>query len=133
MRRARVLGAALAAMLGWGCLVHVDHVRDPGPAFKDAYEEASRAGRRGGSPGKLALLAYDSDDGELVRLELPLWMVRKVCDEDGGFDIDLDGRDEERARKLRRRIRWEDIEDAGPGVLLEVEDDDGQRVLVWLR
>jgi hypothetical protein len=31
------------------------------------------------------------------------------------------------------RLRLEDIERAGPGILMEVMEDEGDRVLIWLR
>jgi hypothetical protein len=37
------------------------------------------------------------------------------------------------ARRVRRHVRLEDIEKAGLGILAEVEDEDGEQVLVWLR
>jgi hypothetical protein len=46
--------------------------------------------------------------------------------------VTLDDDRLERLGALRQRWRWEDLEDAGPGVLLEVHDA-GERVLVWLR
>ena len=49
-------------------------------------------------------------------------------------DIDLDF-DEggEAARRVKSRLRLEDIEKAGRGILVEVEEEDGDQVLVWLR
>jgi len=125
-------GAIAAAVLGAGCLVHVDRVADPSAAFREARADAVRAAERGGAPHELALLAYDPGEGELVRVELPLWLVRRAC-EDGDFDLDLeDERGERLARKWRHRWRQSDLEDAGPGVLLEARDAD-DRVLIWLR
>jgi hypothetical protein len=132
MSRIRILGVVLAAAAGSGCLVHVDHVADPGEAFREARREASRARGESGTPSHLNLLAYDPGEEELVRIELPLWLARKVCD-DEAFEIDLDRRQSRRARELRGRVTWKDIEEAGAGILLEVEEDDDERVLVWLR
>lgn len=132
MRARGTPGAIAVAVLGAGCLVHVDRVADPAGAFRDAREDAVRAADRGGAPHELALLAYDPGEGELVRVELPLWLVRRAC-EDGDFDVELDDeRGERLARRWGRDWRWEDLEDAGPGPLLEVADGD-ERVLIWLR
>jgi hypothetical protein len=32
-----------------------------------------------------------------------------------------------------KNVRLEDLERAGRGMLVEVEDDDGSQILVWLR
>jgi hypothetical protein len=67
-----------------------------------------------------------------VRISLPLWLVRKL-DRDGRLELDLDDEDRGRSRRLARRLRsLKDIERAGLGVLLEVEERSGERVLVWL-
>jgi hypothetical protein len=132
MGRIGRLGVVAVAVAGSGCLVHVDHVREPEAAFQEAREDAARARRHGGAPHELGLLAYDPSDGELVRVELPLWLVRRACQDGGDFGVTLDDDRLERLGALRQRWRWEDLEDAGPGVLLEVHDA-GERVLVWLR
>jgi hypothetical protein len=61
-----------------------------------------------------------------------MWLVRKI---DDGDEIDLDLGDEggEAAERLRSRLRLKDIEQAGRGILVEVEEEDGDQVLVWLR
>jgi len=122
--RALVIGAALA---GAGCLVEVDHVADPRPAFEKARREASRYQGRPGPAHELNVLAYDRDESRLVRVSLPMWMVRNLEDE----EIELDGHDRMEGT-LRRHLRLRDIEEAGPGLLIEVEERESQ-VLVWLR
>jgi hypothetical protein len=119
-----VIGLALA---GAGCLVEVDQVADPRPAFQKARREAGRLQGRPGPTHELNILAYDRDQGQLVRVSLPMWMVRQMEDE----AIELDGH-ERTQRALRQRLTLKDIEAAGPGVLLEVEER-GSQVLVWLR
>jgi hypothetical protein len=121
-----------AAVVASGCLLHVDHVSDAGAVFREAREQAAEARTRGGAPRVLGLLAYDADDGELVRLEVPIDLARRTCEKEGGFGVTLGGKHERMARRLRHRWRWEDVGDAGPGVLLEVHDA-GERVLIWLR
>jgi hypothetical protein len=125
-------GLAVAAVLGSGCLIHVDQVGDPARAFREAHGEAARAGRDGRPPHELVILAYDPGDEELVRVELPMWLVRRVCEDDGDFDSSIGDDGGRLARKLRHRWRWEELESAGAGVLLEAHDD-GERVLIWLR
>ena len=125
-------GAVLAAVLGVlsaGCLIHVDRVSDPRPAFREAHREAARLEGRAGPVHHLNILAYDPDDAELVRIRLPIWLVRELDDDD--LDIDLD-RDWDCAVRVRRRLCLEDIEKAGLGILLEAREDDGERVLIWV-
>jgi hypothetical protein len=77
---------------------------------------------------------WNRDDRELVRVKLPMWLVRKA-------ERRVDWRDElekgegasDHVRNALRRVRLEDIEKAGLGILAEVEEDGGDQVLVWLR
>ena len=49
-------------------------------------------------------------------------------------DIDVDDDDADHVKRvLKRRIRLEDIEKAGLGMLVEVDEEDGEQVLVWLK
>jgi hypothetical protein len=127
-----VLGA-LAALQA-GCMVRVTRVSDPGTAFERAREEALGFSGHRGPARELNLLAFDASERKLVRVSLPLWLLRTV-DHDIDWE-DLDPEDEygrlRRHRKLGR-LRWEDIERAAPGILMEVVEDEGERVLVWLR
>ena len=135
MRLPGVLVAAVLAVLTAGCLVDIDKVADPGPAFARARAEASRLQGRRGPAGRLNVLVYDAGEGQLVRVSLPMWMVRKLDEHDDhdGLDLDFDeGRGGEAARKAARRLRLKDIEKAGLGVLTEVEEEGGDQVLVWL-
>jgi hypothetical protein len=125
VRLRTLVTTALAGLLGTACLVEVHKVKDPGPAFDKARAQALRASRDGGQPGSLVVLAYDPDDGELARVAVPLWLCKKMKGE-----IELDGDDA--AERALGRLRWEDLEKAGAGVLVEVEDEDGEQVLVWL-
>lgn len=129
-KRLSVLGFVVAAALAaTGCLVEVtvDRVADPGPAFDKARKEALRYQGRRGPAHQLNLVAYDRDDGELVRISVPMWVVRELDDD----ELHFDGHDAVE-RKLRRHLRVRDLQEAGPGILLEVEERDG-RVLIWLR
>jgi hypothetical protein len=62
-----------------------------------------------------------------------MWVARKIAKHEGG-DLDFDDEVGERVRgRLEHRLRLEDLEKAGRGVVVEVDDDDGGQVLVWLR
>jgi hypothetical protein len=133
-RARRWAGAAAVLLSGLtsGCLVEIDRVADPGVAFAQARREAARFQGRPGPAHHVNLLVYDRDDGQLVRVCVPMWLARKVARHEGGFDADFGG-DGRAEQKVKRHVRLEDIEKAGLGILVEVEEDAGDRVLVWLK
>jgi len=138
MRSSGLLAVVLAAGCSAGCLVQIDHCTNPTAAFREARLEAQRHEGRSGRAGQVNILVFDPSEEQLIRVRVPMWLAKKAYrvaegDEDG-LEIDFGGEDEERvARQLRRRVRFEDLEKAGPGVLVEVDEDDGEQVLVWLR
>jgi hypothetical protein len=133
-RRAGVLAVAALAAAQAACLVSITHVADPTRAFDRARDEAVRLSGRDGRVHRLNVLAWDPSDHEMVRVSVPLWLVHKVQHDVDLGDIDVgDGHDHEHWRRHMNRLRWEDIERAGPGILMEVMEDEGDRVLVWLR
>jgi hypothetical protein len=132
MRGGGILGVVLAAGLGTACFVEVHKVADPRAAFEKAKAEAQRYQGQPGPGHELNVLVYDGHDGELVQVSLPLWLVRKI-DREGG-DLELDGPEGRVKDHLRRHLRLRDIEKAGLGILVEVEEEEsGDQVLVWLR
>lgn len=135
MRRSLLPCAALAALLGAGCLVQIDHVQDPRPHFEAARREAARLQGRKGPAHELNVLVYDADERKLVRVSLPMWLARKIERRiDWGEDQRGRGDHDDRVeRAIRRHVDLREIEKAGLGLLVEVEDDDGEQVLVWLK
>jgi hypothetical protein len=134
MGRASMLGVAVVALLETACLVQITRVSDPSPLFREARAEAARLAGRPGPARELNVLVWDRDDRELVRVSLPMWIVRKAerridwrNEVESGDDV------QDHVRHALRRVRLEDIEKAGLGVLAEVEEDGGDQVLVWLR
>jgi hypothetical protein len=125
----KVVGVAAAAVLLGGCFVEIDRVDDPRPAFAKARAEAARIQGRPGPAHRVNVVVYDESDHKLVRVSVPLWLVRKI-EKDG--EIDLGGEAKGLAEGVRPRLRLEDIEKAGLGILVEVEEDGGDQVLVWL-
>ena len=121
---------ALLVLLTSGCLVDIRRdVADPEAAFRKARAEAARVQGQPGSPGQLNVLVYDRDERELVSVSAPLWLARKVSgialadEEDGDEGVAL----------ARRCLAKENLAKAGRGVLVEVEEDEGDQVLVWLK
>jgi hypothetical protein len=135
MRQQNFLAAAVAGALSSGCLVQIEHVRDPRAHFEAARREAARLQGRHGPARELNVLVYDASDQKLVRVSIPMWLARKIesrVDWDKDVDFSWDEKDHVR-RSLRRHVSLGEIEKAGLGLLVEVDEDDGEQVLVWLR
>jgi hypothetical protein len=128
MRLGRLLAVVAATTLSVGCLVDIEEVSDPGPAFTKARAEAARVEGRPGPADSLEVLVYDRQDGKLVRVSLPMWVVERMDDEE--IDIDLG---DDTAEHVRSRLEVSELKKAPLGPLVEVEEEDGDQVLVWLR
>ena len=128
-RRAN-LGLAILALVQAACLVEIREVRDPGRAFEEARAQAERDQRHPGKARRINALVFDSDEGRLIRVSMPIWLASKIeghVREDGDRALERSV-----GPRLARRIRLKDLAAAGRGLIADVEDDDGQ-VLVWLR
>lgn len=137
----RLAVASVVAMSSTACLVNISEVRDPRPFFEDAARGAASVAGKTGPAEKIHVLVYDPDDHKLVRVSLPLdWIARfadsdldiafgdeidDVCDSDSSACRD--------ARRKLRRIRTRDLKKLPLGPLVEVQDEDGERVFVYLR
>jgi hypothetical protein len=128
MRFGRLPVVIAAAALSTGCLVDIEEVSDPGPAFTEARAEAARVAGRPGPADRLEVLVYDRQDRKLVRVSLPMWAVEKMGDQ--GINIDLE---DEAAEHVRSRLKLSELKKAPLGPLVEVEEEDGNQVLVWLK
>jgi hypothetical protein len=130
------LGLVLAAALQAACLVTVEQVsnRAAATAFDKARAEAQAVAGRRGPAHELNVLAYDPGDRELVRVSVPMWLARKVAHE-GHPEISSedDSAEDRAARAVARHVTLKELEGAGLGVLVEVAEDDGEQVLIWLR
>jgi len=135
MRRSAILMVAMAALLETGCIVQITKVADPRPIFQQARLDAGRYAGRPGRAREVNVLVYEPDEGRLIRVSLPIWLVKKMEHHVDWDDIDIDDDDdaEHVRRVLKRRIRLEDIEKAGLGMLVEIDEKDGEQVLVWLK
>jgi hypothetical protein len=133
--RIRALAVAiLGGLLATGCFVSVTHVSNPSAAFDEARREAARVAGRPGPARSLQVLVYDPGDRELVRVSLPMWLVRKLDHEVDLDDEDWDAEGGDKVRDaLRGRISLRDLEKSALGTLIEVEEEDGEQVLVWLK
>jgi len=133
--RGRMAVAGLVALLGTGCFVDVTHVSDPEPAFRKARAEAESMAGRKGPARSVQVLVYDPDERELVRVSVPMWLAHRIEKESNWDEVDLDSAEggDRALRALRGRISFKDLERTGLGTLIEVEEKDGEQVMVWLR
>jgi hypothetical protein len=76
----------------------------------------------------LNILAFDTRAGKIVRVSVPFWVLRMApgkrfnLGSNGGIEFDSE----------RTHLTVDDLEQAGPGLLLDGVDPRGQaRVLVW--
>jgi hypothetical protein len=134
---------AIIGMLAFGsvgCLVNITHVSNPDRYFDEAMRNARSVAGKRGPARELHVLVYDADDRKLVRVDLPLGLVGKLT-RNADFDWDFDEFDLcessrrgcSEARHRLRRFRGEDLEKLPLGPLVEVSDDDGERIFVYLR
>ena len=76
-------------------------------------------------PQHLQVLAWDPEDERLVKVKLPLWVLRlkkskmDVVGKDRGFDLE------------RLELDGDELERIGPTLLFDFRDRDGVRVLLW--
>jgi len=77
------------------------------------------------APELLNILAYDPDDGQIVSLKIPFWLLRLKT---GGTSIDFNGRQMD-LEDLKLSV--EDLERYGPTLIAEHKTPDGNHVIVW--
>ena len=77
------------------------------------------------SPESINVMAFDPDDGRIVRLTIPFWLVRMKM---RGATIDLNGNHMD-LEDLR--LTAEDLERFGPTLIVDHKNSSGERVLVW--
>ena len=76
-------------------------------------------------PDAIHVMAFDPDDGQLVRVHIPFWLLRMKA---GGTTINFKGRSME-LEDLKLSV--EDLERFGPTLIVDQRDTNGNRVLVW--
>ena len=91
------------------------------------HRDITRTAAANGRLESLSVLAYDPGARKLVRVSIPFWLIRLTPSgkfsflSDNGIDFDAD----------RLRLTYEDLERAGPGLLLDQKDRRGSQVLIW--
>jgi hypothetical protein len=139
--RKRLTVILAAAVTSAGCLVNISHVSNPDRYFEEAMRSARAVAGQDGPARELRVLVYDADERKLVRVEIPLGLVKRLTrdaefDWDLGFDDDVCGSSHPGCSEARRRLRkfsGRDLEKLPLGPLVEVTEDDGERVFVYLR
>ena len=76
-------------------------------------------------PEKLFVLAFDPDDGGLVRMSIPFWLLRMKTND---ARIDFSGN---RMDLEDLKLTVEDLERFGPSLILDQKNEGGDRILVW--
>ena len=75
-------------------------------------------------PESLHVMAFDPDDGGLVKVTIPFWLLRmkmKGAVDFGGSGMTLED----------LKVTVEDLDRFGPSLVLDQTNDGGDRVLVW--
>jgi hypothetical protein len=135
----RLAITATLAFSTFGCLVNVSHVSNPDRYFEEAKRSANAVAGHEGPARELRVLVYDADEQKLVRVEVPLSLVRHLADnEDWDWDFDHDvchsgSHGCADARRKLRKFSARDLEKLPLGPLVEVTEEDGERVFVYLR
>jgi len=73
----------------------------------------------------LHVLAFDDDEGRMVRVDVPFWLLR-LKSGPISFSSYADGFDDRRVK-----LSVEDIERRGPGIVLDLVEANEGRVLIW--
>jgi hypothetical protein len=72
------------------------------------------------------LVAYDPGDGKVTRMRMPFWLLRLAP---GQGDIKFGNEGEVDLPNVQ--LTMQDVEAAGPGLILDHTDARGQQVLIW--
>lgn len=79
-------------------------------------------------PAVVVVLAWDADEGRLVRIRLPFWLLRLGSRGSGSIQL---GGGRGRVHLERLHISVADLERLGPALLVDYRSPTGDRVLVW--
>lgn len=77
-------------------------------------------------PGQVHVLVFDPDDGRIVSMSVPFWLLRLQRRGSTAFSVDGQRMDLEDLG-----ITVEDLERYGPTLILDHATPSGERVLVW--
>ena len=77
------------------------------------------------APEAIHVLAYDPDEGRVIRVKIPFWLLRLNSDSNITFN------DNDKISLEELKITVEDLERMGPSLLVDHKSPRGDRVLVW--
>lgn len=144
-----VLAVGGAAFTAYWVSSNLDIVETPAPEAAKAFDEvrAKFPGQRpliefvNGDRGNITtnaattassvklttlhIIAFDDGEGRMVKVAVPFWLLR-LKSGPIAFSSYASGFDDERVR-----LRVEDIERRGPGIVLDLERAREGRVLIW--
>jgi hypothetical protein len=83
------------------------------------------AARDGRVPEHVFVMAFDPDDGRVVRIEIPFWILRMKT---GAGSIDFNG---SKMHLEDLKLSVAELERFGPTLIIDHTSADGNRVLVW--
>lgn len=75
-------------------------------------------------PETLHIMAFDPDDGGLVRMSVPFWLLRMKMNDTIQFG-------DNRVTLEELKLTIEDLDRLGPSLVLDQANEGGDRVLVW--
>ncbi len=125
------------SLFAGGCLVEIKkYEKDPQPLFADAEQEVENAlkqtaGRKA-IPNDLHILVYEKGSRQLIRIRIPFWILIKMEDKEVDINVPGDFKDRPWANRDKIHFTLAELKKMGPGVVLNVNDDDDQ-VMVWLK
>jgi hypothetical protein len=76
-------------------------------------------------PNNLEVMAFDPDDGRIVHIKIPFWLLRMKM---RGTTIDFNGN---KMNLEDLKLTVEDLERFGPTLVVDHRSPAGERVLVW--
>lgn len=136
MKKAAQVGM-LILFLFWlsGCFTVrvITNVKHPDRYFSSAYKRIDdihkKRPNREGRADSIQMLVYEASERQIVKVSAPFWLIN-TC-----MDIGIKAADEEGFEfDERYDFDWSDIKDIeklGPGLLVEIEDEES-KVLIWL-
>lgn len=77
----------------------------------------------------LHVMVWEPSEERVVSLTIPFWLIRMT----NGRPIKLSASDDGREVAPQLKITADDLERFGPGLILQYNDEDGERVLVWAK
>ena len=75
-------------------------------------------------PDTLHVMAWDADEGRILTVHLPFWLLRFA--DDGRFEFDA-----ARGDPFTIELTLDDLERHGPGLIVDHERPGRERVLIW--